>query len=136
MNLVLTREPSLDGATIGQLTIGGQIGRLCWTLEDQVRPLEEPKVAGETAIPIGRYRVAINWSQRFKRRMPILYEVPGFEGIRIHWGNTQADTEGCILVGQDREKQAIYKSKAAFDALYDRLETTLLAAEEVWVTVG
>ena len=141
MNLHVIREPSAVGATVGQLTIDGMIGRAAWTLEDQVRevpgqPVESWKVPGETAIPAGRYRVAITFSNRFQRRMPILYAVPGFDGIRIHTGNTAADTDGCLLVGQTRVGQAVYQSRAAFSALYDRLETALLAAEECWITLG
>lgn len=141
MNLTLAREPSAAGATIGQLFLDGSIGRLAWTLEDQVRevsgrPTSEWKLPGETAIPTGRYCLAINFSQRFQRLMPILYAVPGFEGIRIHWGNTAADTEGCILLGQTRVGQNIYQSRAAFDRFYPMLETALLAAEECWLRIA
>lgn len=83
--------------TIGTFLIDGLFE--CFVLEDQVR---EPgvKVPGQTAIPVGRYEVIITPSQRFKEDLPLLVGVPGFEGVRIHAGNTHEDTEGCILVGQ------------------------------------
>jgi hypothetical protein len=141
MNLVVTREPTADGCTIGALTLDGAIGRLGWTLEDPVREIPGQsvsswKIAGNTAIPAGQYRVAITLSQRFGRRMPILHDVNGFEGIRIHSGNTAADTAGCLLVGLTRHGAGVYQSRAAFEPLYAKLETALLAAEEVWISVG
>ena len=138
MRLLVRREPSAGGATIGQLTIDGQIGRLAWTLEDQVReipggPVSDWKIPKETAIPVGEYRVVITMSNRFKRRMPILLGVEGFTGIRIHSGNTAEDTEGCLLVGLTRMGAAVYQSRAAFAKLYDLLEEQLLAGE--WITL-
>jgi hypothetical protein len=117
------------------------VGRICFTLEDPVRevPGEDVplwKIRTDTAIPVGRYRIAITYSPKFKQRMPILLRVPGFEGIRIHWGNTSADTDGCILVGQSRLGTVLLHSRAAFEPLYKRLETALLATEEVWIGVS
>lgn len=106
----LQLDPDL---TIGSLTVDGQW--LAWTLEDAVR--SGPKVPGQTAIPAGRYPVLITHSARFRRDLPLLQYVPGFAGVRIHPGNTAADTEGCILVGLDRMAKSIGRSRAAFDAL-------------------
>jgi len=140
VNLRLEREPTTPAGTIGQLFIDDDLVRACWTLEDPVREVpgqDVPawKTPSDTAIPVGRYRVAITYSPKFRQRMPLLKDVPGFDGIRIHWGNTKQDTDGCILVGQHREKATILFSRAAFEALYPRIETALLAAEEVWITI-
>ena len=79
--------------TLGKMYIDGV--DMCYTLEDVVR---EEKVYGETAIPAGRYRVDVTYSNRFQCDMPLVLDVPNFEGIRIHPGNTDKDTHGCILV--------------------------------------
>lgn len=113
MILELERLQLDPDVTIGSLTVDGQW--LAWTLEDAVR--SGPKVPGQTAIPAGRYPVLITHSARFRRDLPLLQYVPGFSGVRIHPGNTAADTEGCILVGLDRMTKSIGRSRAAFDAL-------------------
>lgn len=96
-NLTLKRTYPLDNYTIGELYIEGEY--YCDTLEDTVR---EEKIAGKTAIPYGKYEVIVNRSPRFKRDLPLLLDVPNFEGIRIHRGNTDKDTSGCILVGENK----------------------------------
>jgi hypothetical protein len=113
MKLKLLREKSSDDTTIGKLYINEEF--FCYTLEDKVR---DKKVYGETAIPAGTYKVLITWSPRFKRQLPLLVDVPRFDGIRIHPGNTHKNTEGCILVGEYVEGEFLYKSKIAFDRLY------------------
>jgi hypothetical protein len=113
MKLKLLRDKSSDDTTIGKLYIDGEF--FCYSLEDKVR---EKKVYGVSAIPIGTYKIVITWSPRFKRQLPLLVDVPGFDGIRIHPGNTHKDTEGCILVGEYVEGEFLYKSKIAFDRLY------------------
>lgn len=123
MQLRLIREPSRLGATLGVLFVDGVFE--CFTLEDVVRAGE--KVDGQTAIPAGRYQVVITFSNRFQRPLPLLVNVPGFERIRIHAGNTDADTEGCILVGADRGLNAVLQSRLAFADLFPKLETALKA---------
>ena len=101
MELLLERKYLKAAYTIGCLWIEGT--RFCDTLEDRVRDLkQEPKVPGATAIPAGRYEVIVNRSPRFGRDLPRLLDVPGFEGILIHRGNTAKDTAGCIRVGENR----------------------------------
>lgn len=102
--------------TIGKLYLDGQY--LCDTLEDTVR---DKKIAGKTAIPTGTYNCEWTYSQRFKRVLPEVFNVPGFTGVRIHTGNTAADTEGCILVGQNKVKGQVINSKITFSALEEVL---------------
>ena len=95
---------------------------LCWTLEDVVRevpgePVEAWKTPGETAIPRGTYAVRVTRSSRFKADLPILLNVPGFEGIRIHGGNTAADPEGCILVAHHHPREDVIQGKATAEVL-------------------
>lgn len=117
MKLMLQREPSTVHSTPGRLFIDGVFE--CYTLEDVVRPV---KVYGQTAVPPGNYRVVLTMSPRFKRVLPLLLEVPNFEGIRIHPGNTDKDTEGCVLVGQTRSRDFVGNSRAAFDVLFKKLQ--------------
>jgi hypothetical protein len=117
MNLTLIRDQLSSKSSVGTLSIDGKFE--CFTLEDAVRPV---KIKGLTAVPYGAYEVIISWSARFKRQLPLLLEVPHFDGIRIHAGNTETDTDGCILVGQSRTTDQIIKSRIAFSALFEKLE--------------
>lgn len=132
MELLLQRVTLNPESTIGELSIDGKFE--CYTLEDRVR---EPglKVYGATAIAPGRYRVLISFSQRFKTYLPILLKVPQFEGIRIHAGNTSADTEGCILVGTGRGRRMIYQSRKAMSALMPKITDAIASGRAVWIEV-
>jgi len=126
MKLALKRLHKTQNSTIGELTVDGLFQ--CYTLEDIER---EVKIKSETAIPKGTYKVIINHSNRFKRLLPLLIDVPGFEGIRIHSGNSNHDTEGCILVGETRSKDFIGKSRKAFDKLFEKMKK----AESITITI-
>lgn len=126
MELTLTREPSTAHSTPGSLLVDGVFE--CYTLEDVVR---DKKIHGETAIPAGTYKVIIDMSNRFKRLLPLVVDVPGFAGIRIHPGNTDKDTEGCILVGTSRSKDFVGNSRVAFDALFKKMQ----AAKSITLTI-
>jgi hypothetical protein len=130
MELRLERTDQAADSTMGELSVDGQFE--CYTLEDTVRPV---KIKGKTAIPAGRYQVIINQSQRFGRRLPLLLDVPDFEGVRIHPGNTAADTEGCILVGDTKSEGFVVQSKAAFERLFDKLETAA-RTEKIFIDIG
>ena len=132
MELLLKREPSSRGRTFGAVSIDGLFE--CWTIEDVVRRDDE-KVPGETAIPAGRYEVRITLSQRFGRLLPILLDVPNFTGVRIHPGNTAADTEGCILPGRTKGPDAVYESRVAFAALFAKIGAARGGGDAVWITV-
>jgi hypothetical protein len=130
MNLQLLRSPSSEGCTAGRLFVNGQWE--CWTLEDVER---EVKVPGQTAIPRGTYRVIVTPSQRFKRSLPLLLDVPGFAGVRIHPGNTAEDTEGCILVGQQRGITSVRQSALAMGHLQPQITGALARGETVTITI-
>lgn len=128
MKLLLERLQIDPDVTIGSLSIDGR--RTCWTLEDPVReapgkPVADWKIPGQTAIPYGTYAVQITQSMRFGRLLPLLIAVPGFTGVRIHPGNTTADTEGCILVGEVRLAKSLGASRRAFIPLFDELQQAL-----------
>ncbi len=109
MRLILKRLYLKTEYTIGKLYMDGKY--FCDTLEDQVRDLtKERKIPGRTAIPAGVYEIVVNVSPRFKRKLPRLLDVPGFDGILIHRGNTAEDTAGCILVGENRERGKVINS--------------------------
>lgn len=132
MNLKLTRDVRTPEFTLGE--IADDTGHLCYTVEDAVR--DGPKVRGKTAIPAGRYKIIITHSPRFKRSLPLLLDVPGFEGIRIHPGNTAGDSEGCILPGRVRTPDGVSASKLAFNELYRQIAEALDGGEEVWMEIA
>lgn len=117
MELLLKRLHKTSNSTIGELYVNGVFE--CYTLEDVERAV---KIKNETAIAKGKYKVVITYSNRFKRDLPLLLNVPNFEGVRIHSGNTNHDTEGCILVGLTRSKDFIGNSRKAFAKLFDKLK--------------
>ena len=132
MHLNLTRHTFTEESTIGTLRHLGPTDTFeCATLEDCVRPL---KIAGITAIPKGTYEVIINWSARFKRLMPLLLNVPGFDGVRIHTGNDAHNTEGCILVGMTVGVNRVGQSRVAYDALFPKLQAAA-AIEKILLTI-
>ena len=131
MEIETQREQSQVDFTHSQLTIDGKPE--CFVVEDVVR--DGPKVFGKTAIPAGRYRVIITHSPRFRRPLPLLLDVPGFEGVRIHAGNTAKDTEGCLLPGIAKTAKGVANSRLAFSRLFKKIEAALKAGEEVWITI-
>jgi len=128
MKILLERDIKTPCFTLGKMYIDGQLA--AYTCEDAVRekpgvPIAEWKVPGSTAIPKGNYRIIITFSNRFQKHLPLLLDVPGFSGIRIHAGNTEADTKGCILIGTGRTKQGVSNSRLAMSLFMPRLEEGL-----------
>ena len=130
MNLDLYRRAPVGNATIGELYVDGVFA--AFSLEDLVR---DYKIDGQTAIPAGTYQVTITWSPHFQRRLPLLNDVPNYEGVRIHPGNYATDTEGCILVGTQVAGASILNSRVAFDALFARIETASMNNDIIRITV-
>jgi hypothetical protein len=131
MKLIVERLQLDPECTIGRLLVNGVFN--CWTLEDTVRP-PGVKVKGQTAIPYGTYKVDVTFSNRFQVLMPILLDVPMFEGIRIHPGNSAVDTDGCILVGRKRFSKFLGESRLAYAPLLALLQEA--KARKEGVTIG
>ena len=134
MELRLKRIAKKPSYTIGRLYIDEKY--FCDTLEDRVRDLsKEAKIKGQTAIPTGRYRVFLTYSPRFKRILPLLDNVPQFTGVRIHRGNTAKDTEGCILVGYNREVGKVLDSAVTERRLMAVLQNAANKGEQIYITI-
>jgi hypothetical protein len=129
MELRLKREPSTALSTPGKLYIDGL--QFCHTLEDPVRPV---KIAGVTAIPAGRYRIGLAISPKRQILVPWILNVPNYETVQIHFGNTARDTEGCVLVGLLRGTDCIFRSRDAFKALMAQLQKGM-NGNEVWIEI-
>ena len=129
MLMQITRKWFTDKSTIGELAVEGEFE--CYTLEDVVR---EEKIKGETAIPAGTYEIAITFSNKFKKYLPLLMNVPNFEGVRIHPCNRPEDTEGCILVGQTKDNDFVGHSVAAFESLFPKIEAATVK-EKVFIEI-
>ena len=132
MKIEVIRATCGATCTIGKMYIDGV--DTCYTLEDVVRPDGE-KIYGETAIPYGRYRVVVTPSARFGRDLPLLLDVPNFTGVRIHPGNTAADTHGCILVGMESSGTSILNSRVAFHTVFSQIQEGIARGEEVWLDI-
>ena len=123
MKLILTRHARRADYTIGRLE--DENGKkICDTLEPTWRGYKggEMKIPRKSAIPEGSYRVVVTKSQRFRKYLPLLVGVSGFEGVRIHSGNTSRDTEGCILVGQNLQVGKVLWSRITLEKLMKLIE--------------
>ena len=124
MKLTLKRIALRPTYTIGKLYIDDAY--FCDTLEDTVRDTNksgkfdngEQKIKGKTAIPYGTYEIKWTYSPRFKKYTPQLMNVPSFEGIRVHAGNTSADTEGCRILGENKQVGKVLNSRATINKFY------------------
>ena len=124
MILQLDRKIKHTEYTIGELYVDGT--KFCQIMEDTDRglmfqmPLEEIKklkIYGKTAIPTGIYQIIFSYSEKFKKVLPLLLNVPGYAGIRMHAGNSEVDTEGCLLPGEESGRKVI-NSRATCKALF------------------
>ena len=147
MELVLTRIAKRKTYTIGRLAIKREVNEeyrtyevedyFCDTLEPTWRDYAHGgrKIKGCSAIPEGRYAVVISFSPKFQQWLPILLGVPKFEGIRIHAGNCSEDTEGCILVGKNREVGKVLDSRIWLHRLKQKIVEAKDKGEPVWITI-
>ena len=141
MELRLRRIALKEEYTIGKLYIDGEY--FCDTLEPPTRDLNkngifdngETKVKNDTAIPFGTYNVIVNLSPRFKRDLPRLLNVPDFDGVLIHRGNTKNDTSGCILVGENKVKGKVVNSTPYEIELVKRCKAALSNNEQITIEV-
>ena len=132
MTINMVRDDYNDTRTFGHMFFDD--GFQCFTLEDPVRP-DGVKIMHDTAIAADRYRVVITKSRRFKVMLPLLLEVPMFEGIRIHAGNSKLNTSGCILVGLARTTDTLLNSRDALTQVQKRIAYSLAHSESVWLDI-
>lgn len=154
MRIKVERKWRKDAYTIGRLYVNGEY--FCNTLEDKDRGLKKSdtlqsikgiKVFGETAIPVGVYEVAMNvvspkyvaspwYKQLCGGRMPRLKDVPGFDGVLIHAGNTALDTNGCVLVGKNTKAGQVTSSRDTFKTLYQKMKAAADAGEKIEIEIA
>lgn len=141
MEIEVRRIEKTENSTISEIYVNGI--KECYAIEDKDRGLldsmsEEQirgiKVHSKTAIPKGRYKVVISFSNRFQKYLPELVGVKGFAGIRIHSGNTSADSEGCILPGTTKTKDFVGNSVKAFTALFAKMKK-VEKTEKIYITI-
>ena len=154
LTLVRNIPESTKDYTIGELYVQEedkltQTYKVCDTIEDAFRLLPKTcpdtpkgksceckeKVYGKTCIPNGTYTVVLSYSNRFKRVLPELLNVPHFLGIRIHSGNSSKDTEGCIILGTKSKGDWVTASRVAFNKVYVLLQKAVANKEEITITI-
>ena len=140
MDILIKRNIFTDISTIGDLFVDGQW--FAFTLEDKVRevpgePVSQWKIPAVTAIPAGVYNVIITLSNKFKKLLPLVENVEGFEGIRLHSGNDADDTEGCIIVAECKDTNRVYNNtpQAAMNKLQPLIQAALDKGEKVTLTI-
>jgi hypothetical protein len=138
MELKVKRLYKKSDYTIGKMYINGEY--FCDTVEDTDRGLsqnmknstiEAKKMYGKTAIPIGRYKVTLTYSNKFGKTLPLLKDVLGFSGVRIHSGNTAEDSLGCIIVGDNKIKGGVINSRVTME----RLMAKLRGQTEIYISI-
>lgn len=142
MEIVLKRIAKKDSYTIGRLYINGV--RVCDTIEDKDRGLDDSmsvedikakKVYGQTAIPTGTYTVSYIMSNKFKKMMPLINDVKGFSGIRMHAGNSESDSLGCLILGENKAVGKVLNSRATCAKVYPMIEAASKKGEKITITI-
>lgn len=129
MNITVHRYDKTETRCIGKFRTDGFE---CYSLEDAER---EEKIMHHTACPVGTYEVVVNYSNRFKKMLPLLLQTPGFTGVRIHSGNTDADTSGCILIGLGRSFDSVIQSRSAMNQFMGILMKAI-KKEKVYIEIS
>lgn len=143
-NITITRNWCKEDYIIGRLFLEDEF--LCNTLEDPDRGLYQDeskcshmKIKGDTCIPYGRYKLVYRYSPRFSPKygvwMPALTDVNHFEGILIHPGNTKKDTEGCILVGENKSVGKVLRSQYWFSQFNQKVRPIFDSGRSIYVTI-
>lgn len=139
MRLKLIRQDFTATSTIGSLYVNGIFA--CFILEDTTRPETDPKIFGKTSIPYGTYGIVVTKSNRFSKMaghdvyLPLLLNVPCYEGVRIHTGNRPEDTEGCLLPGTVKSANTVSNSRTAFIQLNEAINNALKKGEPVTIEI-
>lgn len=142
MRIRIERKYKREAYTIGKLYVNGVY--FCDCVEDRdrgldasmpLREIHKVKVPNMTAIPYGKYEVLITYSPRFRRNLPILLNVPGYEGVRIHPGNTAADSAGCILPGFNKVVGGVVDSRLCTERLIGQIQHAMSRKEQVWIEI-
>lgn len=141
MELLLDRKHLKSNYTIGNLFINGKF--YCNIIEDVVRDINkngsfdcgEFKISGHTAIPYGKYEIQVTYSPKFKRKLPLLLNVKHFEGIRIHRGNTEKDSSGCLIPGENTKRGMVLNSTKYELELTDLIESANKKGEKVIIEI-
>lgn len=142
MEIELRRIAKKNNYTIGKVYIDGEY--FCDSLEDKDRGLTQDmslteiknkKVYGKTAIPTGTYTVTWNYSNKFKKNMPLIGNVLGFSGIRIHAGNSEGDSYGCILLGENKVVGRVINSRATINKFYPLVEAAYKKKEKINIEI-
>lgn len=149
MEISIGREWKKRGYTISRVYLDGvRFGdgkAWCSCLEDEDRGLTQDmppaeikrrKIKGQTAIPSGVYNVVVTYSPRFRRNMPLVENVPGFDGIRLHSGNDASDTEGCLLWGENTVVGKVQNSRHWTGLIEERINAALKRGEKVTLRIG
>lgn len=141
MELLLERKYPKNNYTIGNLFINGKF--YCNIIEDTVRDFNkngtfdcgELKISGHTAIPYGKYEIQVTYSPKFKRKLPLLLNVKHFEGIRIHRGNTEKDSSGCLIPGENTKRGMVLNSTKYELELTNLIESANKKGEKVIIEI-
>ena len=142
MELKLIRKYRKTDYTIGILYVNNKY--FCEILEDIDRGLKDSmsleeikkiKIKDQTCIPYGKYQILMTYSPKYKKIMPLVNNVKGFEGIRIHSGNTNKDTSGCLLPGFNKMKGQVINSRETFNKLYSLIQTAINNKENVTIEI-